>query len=95
MSDFVSLVKEAGVSLKKAGLTGQTSRVAGIIDISGSMQGFYDSGVMQQIVERVLADTLDTTLIGLVNDVAVPCVEPAAVIPVLEPYATKPPDAAK
>jgi hypothetical protein len=45
-------------------------------------------------ITPVLALTVLTTLIGLVSVVAVPCVEPAAVMPVVTPYDTKPPDAA-
>ena len=52
-------------------------------------------GTVAGNITPVLALTVLTTLIGLVNAVAVPCVEPEAVIPVVTPNATKPPDAAK
>jgi hypothetical protein len=39
-------------------------------------------------ITPVLAAAVVTTLIGLVNAVAVPCVEPAAVILAVTPYAT-------
>lgn len=52
---LVSLVKAAGVSLEKVGLSGHRAKVALCLDISASMSGLYRQGVVQQFAERLLA----------------------------------------
>jgi stress response protein SCP2 len=52
---MLSLVKTAGVSLQKKGLSEHTARVALVLDISGSMSKLYRSGAVQELAERVLA----------------------------------------
>ena len=52
---LVSLVKSAGVSLAKAGLAQHRAKVCLVLDISGSMQGLYKSGLVQSFAERILA----------------------------------------
>jgi hypothetical protein len=52
---MLSLVKTAGISLEKRGLSEHTARVALCLDISASMHGLYKEGAVQRLVERVLA----------------------------------------
>ena len=52
---LVSLTKQAAVSLEKVGLQEHMARVALCLDISGSMSGFYSSGKIQRLAEKVLA----------------------------------------
>jgi stress response protein SCP2 len=52
---LVNLVKQAGVSLKKAGLDQHRAKVALVLDISGSMGALYRRGLVQQFAERILA----------------------------------------
>lgn len=54
-TNMISLVKKAGISLEKKGLSEHTARVAAVIDISGSMSGRYRKGLVQKLAERVLA----------------------------------------
>ena len=51
---MVNLVKKAGISLEKNGLTEHRARVALCLDISGSMNQLYKSGKVQELCERVL-----------------------------------------
>ncbi len=53
-SDIVSLVKAAGVSLEKHGLTGQRAAVYLVLDHSGSMAPYYASGDVQRLAEQAL-----------------------------------------
>ena len=50
---LVSLAKIAGVSLAKNKLDRVRAKVAFVLDASGSMYGQYDSGQVQQVVNRV------------------------------------------
>ncbi|MBF0224561.1 MAG: VWA domain-containing protein [Desulfobacterales bacterium] len=52
---LVSLVKKAGISIKKAGLDGHRAKVALCLDISGSMSGLYSAGKIQIFAEKILA----------------------------------------
>lgn len=52
---LVSLVKQAGVSLEKAGLSTHRAKVALVLDISGSMSALYTKGLVQQFADRILA----------------------------------------
>jgi len=52
---LVSLVKSAGVSLAKAGLSEHRAKVCLVLDISGSMSALYRSGAVQAFAERILA----------------------------------------
>ena len=51
---MVNLVKKAGISLEKKGLSDHRARVALCLDISGSMHQLYKSGKVQALCERVL-----------------------------------------
>jgi stress response protein SCP2 len=51
---MVDLVKKAGISLEKKGLSEHRARVALCLDISGSMNSLYKSGKVQQLCERIL-----------------------------------------
>ncbi len=51
---MVNLVKKAGISLEKKGLSDHRARVALCLDISGSMHRLYQSGKVQELCERVL-----------------------------------------
>jgi stress response protein SCP2 len=51
---MVNLVKRAGISLEKKGLSDHRARVALCLDISASMTRLYRSGTVQQLCERVL-----------------------------------------
>ena len=50
---LVSLAKIAGVSLAKNNLERVRAKVAFVLDASGSMYGQYDSGQVQEVVNRV------------------------------------------
>jgi stress response protein SCP2 len=52
---LVSLVKQAGVSLDKVGLSTHRAKVALVLDISGSMSSLYSKGLVQQFADRILA----------------------------------------
>lgn len=52
---LVSLVKQAKVSLAKAGLSQHTAKVALCLDVSGSMSNLYKTGAVQALAQRVLA----------------------------------------
>lgn len=52
---LVSLVKQAGVSLEKAGLSSHRAKVCLCLDISGSMGALYRKGLVQAFAERILA----------------------------------------
>ena len=52
---LVSLVKQATVSLAKAGLEQHRAKVALVLDISGSMGALYRKGLVQQFADRILA----------------------------------------
>ncbi|KOF09198.1 hypothetical protein AC739_16255 [Planococcus glaciei] len=47
--------KTATIVLEKKKLTGVSARVGIVLDISGSMRKLYNEGVVQDVVERVLA----------------------------------------
>lgn len=51
---MISLVKQAGISLEKHGASGEKAAVYLVLDHSGSMQGFYDSGAVQKLAEEAL-----------------------------------------
>ncbi|MDQ1634650.1 MAG: hypothetical protein QOJ32_1459, partial [Frankiaceae bacterium] len=53
--EMVNLVKKAGVSLEKKGLSEHRARVALCLDISASMTSLYKTGKVQQLCERILA----------------------------------------
>ena len=55
MPQLVSLVKQAGVSLQKVGLSEHRAKVCLCLDISGSMGRLYRDGLVQQFAERILA----------------------------------------
>lgn len=52
---LVSLVKQAGVSLEKVGLSTHRAKVALVLDISGSISTLYTKGLVQQFADRILA----------------------------------------
>ena len=52
---LVNLVKQAGVSLEKVGLSNHHAKVCLCLDISGSMSGLYRKGLVQSFAERILA----------------------------------------
>lgn len=52
---FVSLAKQAGVTLKKAGLNEHMARVVMVLDISGSMDHLFRNGTVAAIVKKALA----------------------------------------
>lgn len=52
---LVSLVKQAGVSLQKVGLSDHRAKVCLCLDISGSMGRLYKEGLVQRFAERILA----------------------------------------
>lgn len=54
-SQLVNLVKQAGVSLEKAGLASHHAKVCLCLDISGSMSGLYRKGLVQSFAECILA----------------------------------------
>lgn len=52
---LVSLAKAAGVSLEKKGLGEHVAKVCLVLDVSASMRGLFKRGVVQQLVDRLLA----------------------------------------
>ena len=52
---LVNLVKQAGVSLEKVGLSHHRAKVCLCLDISGSMSTLYRKGLVQSFAERILA----------------------------------------
>lgn len=52
---FVDLTKKAAVSLEKHNLSGQRAAVYLVVDRSGSMSGYFRSGLVQHLADRVLA----------------------------------------
>lgn len=52
---LVSLAKSAGVALERRGLGEHRAKVCLVLDVSGSMNGLYKRGVVQQIADRLLA----------------------------------------
>ena len=52
---LLSLVKQAGVSLHKAGLGQHRAKVCLCLDISASMHKLYRDGLVQRFAERILA----------------------------------------
>ena len=52
---LVNLAKKAAISLEKKGLLDHRAKVALCLDISGSMSGFYRSGAIATLVQRILA----------------------------------------
>ncbi|MGO1059520.1 vWA domain-containing protein [Planococcus sp. FY231025] len=55
MSGITLKKKAATIVLEKKKLTGVSARVGVVLDISGSMRKLYNEGVVQDVVERVLA----------------------------------------
>ena len=53
--ELLSLAKTAATAIDTARLGGQKSKVALVLDYSGSMSQQYRSGAMQRLVEKVLA----------------------------------------
>lgn len=52
---LLSLAKQAQLSLAKRDFTGQTAKVALVIDYSGSMRNEYRNGTVQRLAEKTLA----------------------------------------
>lgn len=52
---LVSLAKAAGVSLEKKGLSEHVAKVCLVLDVSASMRSLFRRGVVQQLVDRLLA----------------------------------------
>ncbi|MDO6657057.1 VWA domain-containing protein [Anaerobacillus sp. 1_MG-2023] len=55
MMSITLMKKNAGIVLKKKNLDQVVARVGLVLDISGSMRNLYKEGVVQKVVERVLA----------------------------------------
>ena len=55
MSTISLKKKTASIVLEKKQLTGVTAKVGIVLDITGSMRKLYRDGVVQEVVERVLA----------------------------------------
>lgn len=53
--NLIDLSKKATISLSKVGLGNQRARVALCLDISASMHGLYNKGVVQAVTEKLLA----------------------------------------
>ena len=51
---MVSLAKNAGETLKKAGLADHMARVVLVLDISGSMSPMFRDGTVSEIVRKAL-----------------------------------------
>jgi len=51
---LISLAKKAQITLEKANLTDVRARVGVILDVSGSMDGQYKRGRVQEVINRVL-----------------------------------------
>lgn len=55
---LVSLAKDAGVSLAKAGLQGHVANVVLVLDVSGSTSGLYSRGVIQAVADKAFVMAL-------------------------------------
>lgn len=57
MSNLINLKKNAKISLEKKGINTETEKVNVVLalDLSGSMSRMYADGLVQQVVERILA----------------------------------------
>lgn len=55
MTTLLSLEKKAGLSLQKKEIFGEKAQIVLVLDISTSMRSLYSSGVIQKVVERLLA----------------------------------------
>ncbi|MFK3961521.1 vWA domain-containing protein [Pseudalkalibacillus hwajinpoensis] len=55
MMSITLMKKNAGIVLKKKNLDQVIARVGLVLDISGSMRKLYKEGIVQKVVERVLA----------------------------------------
>lgn len=55
MTGMIDLKKKVDIVLTKRNINNVTARVGLAIDISGSMQSLYRAGVVQAVVERILA----------------------------------------
>ena len=55
----IDLSKKAEVEINKSGLGGKKAQVVLVLDISKSMNRLYKSGVVQGVIERVLALALN------------------------------------
>ena len=55
----IDLSKKAEVEIEKSGLGGKKAQVVLVLDISKSMNRLYKSGVVQSVIERVLALALN------------------------------------
>lgn len=51
---LVNLAKKATISLEKRQLQNMTAKVALVLDASGSMNGQYNRGAVQEVVDRIL-----------------------------------------
>lgn len=51
---LVNLAKKATISLEKNKLTGVQARVGVVLDVSGSMNGQYSRGVVQDVINRLV-----------------------------------------
>ncbi len=52
---FFELKRKVTQTVQKLGLEGQQAQVALALDISASMSGFFQQGIVQKVVERILA----------------------------------------
>jgi stress response protein SCP2 len=64
--DLRKKAEAAGVSLQKRGLAGMRAQAVLVLDHSGSMRRRYDSGEVQELVERVLGFVLQIDVDGTV-----------------------------
>lgn len=55
MSRLIDLTKTSKISLEKKGIFGEKAQVVLVIDKSVSMSNFYSLGIVQELVERLLA----------------------------------------
>lgn len=55
MTNLINLEKKVTISLQKKNIFGEKANIVLAIDISGSMDTLYSQGVVQQVVERLLA----------------------------------------
>jgi hypothetical protein len=55
MTTLLSLEKKAGLSLQKKEIFGEKAQIVLVLDISTSMRSLYSTGVVQKVVERLLA----------------------------------------
>ena len=56
---IVDLQKKAAVAVARHGVQGQPAQVVLVLDISKSMNALYRTGVMQQVIERILGLALN------------------------------------